>query len=164
MPRERLISVVSSAINTAIELVSLSRHAGGRAVTFSPFCVPAWRSYSGQALGATMKAQFAHCETAISAMVAATLQIVRHSQVGIVRFPASPLFAKKAKGGGAMEDEEVMIEMGFPLSSLRLMHLCVSRAYQNWPGGDPFEQVAIEQLKQALYVALYSTLYEIDEI
>ena len=44
------------------------------------------------------------------------------------------------------------------------MHLCVSRAYQNWPGGDPFEQVAIEQLKQALYVALYSTLYEIDEI
>lgn len=62
------------------------------------------------------------------------------------------------------EDEEITIEMEFPLSSLRLMHLCVSRAYQNWPGGPPDEQVAIEELRNALYVALYSTLYEIDEI
>lgn len=62
------------------------------------------------------------------------------------------------------EDEEITIEMEFPLSSLRLMHLCVSRAYQNWPGGHPDEQVAIEELRNALYVALYSTLYEIDEI
>ena len=38
------------------------------------------------------------------------------------------------------DDEEVMIEMEFPLSSLRLMHLCVSRAYQNWPGGDPLNR------------------------
>ncbi len=62
------------------------------------------------------------------------------------------------------DDDELMIEMSFPLSSLRLMHICVDRAYKNWPGGDPFEQVAIEQLRGALYVALYSTLYEIDEI
>ena len=38
----------------------------------------------GPGPGATIKAQFAHCETAISAIVATTLQIVRHSQVGIV--------------------------------------------------------------------------------
>jgi|TARA_B100001741_G_C16552295_1_gene600069 hypothetical protein len=64
----------------------------------------------------------------------------------------------------AEDQEEITIEMEFPLSSLRLMHLCVSRAYQNWPGGDPGEQVAIDELRQALYVALYSTLYELDEI
>jgi hypothetical protein len=98
-------------------------------------------------------------------MVATTLQMVLQSQVGIVRFPLHHCSLKRRKAGALMEDDdEVMIEMEFPLSSLRLMHLCVSRAYQNWPGGDPYEQVAIEQLKQALYVALYSTLYEIDEI
>jgi len=57
-----------------------------------------------------------------------------------------------------------MIEMSFPLCSLRLMHHCAERALQTWPGGDPFEQMAIDNLRQALYVALYSTLYEIDEI
>ena len=62
------------------------------------------------------------------------------------------------------EEEEITIEMEFPLSSLRLMHLCVSRAYQNWPGGHPDEQVANEELRNALYVALNSTLYAIDEI
>jgi hypothetical protein len=44
IPRLKLIKVVSSAIRTATELVSLSRHAGGLAVTFSEPCVPAWRS------------------------------------------------------------------------------------------------------------------------
>jgi len=79
-----------------------------------------------------------------------------------------PRGAKKAKAKGRSVrdeiDDEPMIEMSFPLCSLRLMHHCAERALQTWPGGDPFEQMAIDNLRQALYVALYSTLYEIDEI
>lgn len=65
-----------------------------------------------------------------------------------------------------MEDDlqETIIEMEIPLTTLRLMHICASRALDQWPGGHPYEQVALAELKHDLYVVLMSALYETDEI
>ena len=65
-----------------------------------------------------------------------------------------------------MDDDmlETMIEMQGPLATLRLMHVCVSRTLNAWPGGDPFEQEHLIELKRDLYVILMSTLYETDKI
>ena len=64
-----------------------------------------------------------------------------------------------------MEDlHETIIEMDIPLSTLRLMHMCAARTLAKWPGGDPGEQVELEELRDGLWVVLMSALYETDQI
>jgi len=65
-----------------------------------------------------------------------------------------------------MDDEalETIIEMEVPLSTLRLMHICASRTLDAWPGGDPWEQEHLMELKRDLYVILMSALYDTDQI
>jgi hypothetical protein len=78
----------------------------------------------------------------------------------------SPSPLKRQEAEIEMDDDqlETMIQMDVPLSTLRLMHICASRTLDAWPGGDPWEQEHLMELKRDLYVILMSALYETDRI
>lgn len=63
-----------------------------------------------------------------------------------------------------MQEDDVIVQIDFPLESLRLVHACVARCYETWPGGDPQDQIDLEDLKRELWTILMSTLYETEQI
>lgn len=113
-----------------------------------------------------MNAQFAHWATVRIDTAPTTEQMVLHSQLGTSWGQLAPSSLEQLRGEHHMEDEvlETIIEMEVSLSTLRLMHICASRTLDAWPGGDPWEQEHLMELKKDLYVILMSALYESDRI
>ena len=50
------------------------------------------------------------------------------------------------------------------VDALRLLHRVVDNAYTNWPGGDADEQACLLLMKNQLYAALMTHLYETNSI
>jgi hypothetical protein len=113
-----------------------------------------------------MNAQFAHWATVRIDTAPTTEQMVLHSQLGTSWGQLAPSSLERHRGEHQMGDElqETIIEMEVPLSTLRLMHICASRTLDAWPGGDPWEQEHLMELKRDLYVILMSALYDTDQI
>ena len=49
----------------------------------------------------------------------------------------------------AMREDEIPVDITCNLESLRFMHHTFSKAYQNWAGGDPEEQVKLRACRDA---------------
>ena len=60
------------------------------------------------------------------------------------------------------KDGDIPVDIHCNLTALRFMHKAVSDAYNNWPGGDPDEQVELEIIRNGLYAILMETLLHND--
>tara|TARA_B100002019_G_scaffold293290_1_gene319883 strand:- start:2460 stop:2660 length:201 start_codon:yes stop_codon:yes gene_type:complete len=60
----------------------------------------------------------------------------------------------------AMREDEIPVDITCNLESLRFMHHTFSKAYQNWAGGDPEEQVKLRACRDAFYIILLETLLQ----
>ena len=59
-----------------------------------------------------------------------------------------------------METDETVISMEISFSCLRLLQQCVEKCYQNWSGGHPGEQVALDELRTSLRGILLEAIYD----
>lgn len=50
--------------------------------------------------------------------------------------------------------------MEISFSCLRLLQQCVEKCYQNWSGGHPGEQVALDELRTSLRGILLEAIYD----
>lgn len=56
------------------------------------------------------------------------------------------------------DNGDIPVTISCNLSALRLLHKTVHDAHKNWPGGDAFEQVELEIIRNGLYAVLMETL------
>lgn len=61
-----------------------------------------------------------------------------------------------------MDEKEIKVSLTVDLRALRILYKAVCRAYDTWPGGEPQEQVDLENMKKDMYRCLYDTLLEND--
>lgn len=61
-----------------------------------------------------------------------------------------------------MDENNIQVGVSCTLPCLRLMYKLADKAYQNWPGGDPKEQKALEKLKNSLYVCLMEATLDLN--
>jgi len=58
--------------------------------------------------------------------------------------------------------DDIPVTFTCSVGALRELLKCVEDCYRRWPGGDPNEQVILENMRASLYVILYDTLLEND--
>ena len=61
-----------------------------------------------------------------------------------------------------VNEHEIQVSITCNLPTLRELHKCVTKCYQNWPGGHPQEQVKLDEMRSSLYVILLDSLFEND--
>ena len=60
------------------------------------------------------------------------------------------------------DEGSIPVVLNCNLAALRVVYKSICNSYDNWPGGDPEEQVNLEKIKKDLYAVLYSILLEND--
>ena len=63
-----------------------------------------------------------------------------------------------------MNPDQIAATLTMEVDALRLLHRIVDNAYTNWPGGDADEQACLLLMKNQLYAALMTHLYETNSI
>lgn len=58
--------------------------------------------------------------------------------------------------------DDIPVTFTCTVGALRELLKCVEDCYRRWPGGDPNEQVNLENMRASLYVILYDILLEND--
>lgn len=61
-----------------------------------------------------------------------------------------------------MDERNINVSINLNLAAVRLLYRTLCKAYENWPGGDPEEQVGLEMMKKDMYRILYDTLLKND--
>ncbi len=61
-----------------------------------------------------------------------------------------------------MNEHNINVSINLNLPAVRLLYRTLCRAYENWPGGDPEEQVGLESMTNDMYRILYDTLLKND--
>ena len=57
---------------------------------------------------------------------------------------------------------EIEVSVTCNIPTLRALHECVTKCYRNWAGGDPQEQIKLDEMRRGLYVILMDALLEND--
>lgn len=59
-------------------------------------------------------------------------------------------------------EHEIEVSITCNIPTLRTMHDCVTKCYKNWAGGDPEEQLKLDEMRRGLYVILMDALLDND--
>ncbi len=59
-----------------------------------------------------------------------------------------------------MEDDEYTMVLGFNHQQLLILHTVMEKSWRNWPGGNPMEQMMLEELKNKTFTMIIESQFK----
>ena len=59
-----------------------------------------------------------------------------------------------------MESEEYVITLTLDHDHLRIFYAAMEKSWRNWPGGDPYEQMMLKEVKDTVFMTLLESQFK----
>ena len=59
-----------------------------------------------------------------------------------------------------MESEEYLITLSLNHQNLRIFYAAMEKSWRNWPGGDPYEQIMLKEVKDVVFRTMLESQFK----